>query len=142
MGARRSRLRRRRPRLASGPPHSQAWQRAGKAALHLSLTRVTVEAYHCVLRFVPLSRSAMLSQLIWVMSNLLEVALLVRGVRGRLIHRYPFFYSYIFFVLLQSPLRLAFYRWHPPLYANIYWVTEFLGAAIGCGMDFSISGFI
>jgi hypothetical protein len=78
----------------------------------------------------------MLSQLIWVMSNLLEVALLVRGVRGRLIHRYPFFYSYIFFVLLQSPLRLTFYRWHPPLYANIYWVTEFLGAAIGCGIVF------
>src|SRR5260370_10392500 len=117
MGASRSRLRRRRPRLASGPPHSQAWPRAGKDALHLSLTRVTVEAYHCVLRLVPMSRSAMLSQLIWALSHLLEVALLVRRVRGRLVHRYPFFYSYIFFVLLQSPFRLPFYAWHPPVYA-------------------------
>src|SRR5260370_8696508 len=106
MGASRSRLRRRRPRLASGLPHSQAWPRAGKDALHLSLTRVTVEAYHCVLRLVPMSRSAMLSQLIWVMRNLLEVALLVRGVRGRLCHRYPLLYSYLFFLLFHPPLPL------------------------------------
>lgn len=78
----------------------------------------------------------MLSQLIWLLGNLLEVGLLVRSVRGKLIRSYPFFYSYILFILLQSPLRLAFYRWHRPMYTNVYWVTEFLGATIGCGIVF------
>ncbi len=103
----------------------------------LFLTRVTIYVYQSLRqRSVWRLRSTMLSQFIWLIGNLLEVILLARGIRGRLIHRYPFFYSYICFVLLQSPLRLAFYRWHRPLYADIYWVTEFLGAAIGCGIVF------
>jgi hypothetical protein len=77
----------------------------------------------------------MLNPAIWIIGNLLEVALLVRATRARLIHRYPLFYSYILFVLLQSPIRWIFYG-HKPLYALVYWITEFLGATIGCGIVF------
>ena len=77
----------------------------------------------------------MLNLAIWIIGNLLEVVLLVRAARARLIRRYPLFYSYILFVLVQSPVRWAFYG-HKPLYAVVYWITEFLGAIIGCGIVF------
>ncbi len=80
----------------------------------------------------------MLGQLIWWSGNALEVFVLARGVRGRLISRYPVFYTYILFVLLQSPIRLLPYRWYRPLYAPVYWATEFLGLAMGCWIVFEI----
>ena len=78
----------------------------------------------------------MLSQVIWWSGNALEVFLLVRGVRGRLLFRYPVFYAYILFVLIQSPIR---HRWYDKsLYGPVYWVTEFLGLAMGCLIVFEI----
>jgi hypothetical protein len=78
----------------------------------------------------------MLTDVIWWSGNALEVFLLARGVRGRLISRYPIFYTYILFVLLQSPIRLVSYG--RPLYKPVYWVTEFLGLALGCLIVFEI----
>lgn len=81
----------------------------------------------------------MLSQTIWWTSNALEVCLLVRGVSGRLIFRYPVFYTYLLFVLLQSPIRLVAYRWYRDTwYGPVYWTTEFLGLAMGCVVVFEI----
>src|SRR5229473_6675824 len=80
----------------------------------------------------------MLNQFIWWGGIVLEVLLLIRGIRGKLAFQYPVFYAYISFVLLQSLLRLATYHWNSPAYSYVYWVTEFLGVAIGCAVVFEI----
>ena len=80
----------------------------------------------------------MLSQVIWWSSIALEAVLLVRGLRGRLSSRYPFFYVYLAFVLFQDLSSLVIYRWDPRLYIYSYWVTEFLGIVIGCGVVLEI----
>jgi hypothetical protein len=81
----------------------------------------------------------MLSQAIWWSSNALEVLLLARGVSGRLIFRYPVFYTYILCILLQSAIRFVAYQWYKEtLYGPVYWSTEFLGLAMGCWIVFEI----
>ena len=81
----------------------------------------------------------MLSQTIWWSSNVLEVCLLARGASSRLIFRYPVFYTYLLFVLLQSPIRLVAYDWHRETwYSPVYWTTEFSGLAMGCLVVFEI----
>lgn len=78
----------------------------------------------------------MLSQLIWWSGVALEIALLVRGFRGQLVRRLPIFYAYITCVALQNiPF---FFQWNKPLYALIYWVTEFLGLAMGSLVIFEV----
>jgi hypothetical protein len=80
----------------------------------------------------------MLGQAIWWGSILLETLLLVRGLRGRLLARYPVFYGYIAFVWLQSLLRFSIYHWRPQLYVPVYWITQALGVLIGCAVVFEV----
>jgi hypothetical protein len=80
----------------------------------------------------------MLSQAIWWSSIVLEVFLLTRAGSGRLIFRYPVFYGYISFVLLQSIFRSFVHRWNEQLYGSVYWTTEFLGLILGCWIVFEI----
>jgi hypothetical protein len=78
----------------------------------------------------------MLGQLIWWSGIAVEIAVLVRGFRGQLVRRLPIFYAYIAFVALQEILRVLFQS--RPAYAVIYWVTEFLGLAMGSLVIFEI----
>jgi len=80
----------------------------------------------------------MLDHAIWWSGILLETLLLIRGFRCRLVGRYPVFYTYILFVWSQSLLRVSVYHFSPHLYAPVYWVTEYLGVFIGCGVVFEI----
>ena len=81
----------------------------------------------------------MLSQAIWWSSNILEMFLLVRGVRGRLVAHYPVFYAYMLFVVLQSPVRLVAYDWwYYRFYHRVFWTTEFIGLGMGCFLVFEI----
>jgi len=80
----------------------------------------------------------MLGQAIWWSGIAVEALLLVRGFRGKLLSRYPGFYAYILFVLLQSVLRLSIYHSRPRLYPSVYWITEWLGILAGCGVVFEI----
>jgi hypothetical protein len=80
----------------------------------------------------------MLDQSIWWLNMALEALLLARGLRGNWAARYPVFYSYILFVLLQSLVRYSLYRSGSPLYTNVYWITEFLAVLIGCGITFEV----
>src|SRR5258708_6001074 len=80
----------------------------------------------------------MLGHLIWVSSTALEILLLVRGFYSRLAYRFPVFYGYIAFVVLQEIARLVAFRWSESVYRNVYWVTEFLGLAIGSLIVFEI----
>ena len=79
----------------------------------------------------------MLGQLIWWSGIALEIALLVRGLRGQLVRRLPIFYGYIAFVLVQEFARLLTHS-NQQLYWDVYWLTEFLGLAIGSLLIFEI----
>jgi hypothetical protein len=80
----------------------------------------------------------MLGQVIAWSGIALEILLLIRGLRGKLLARYPVFYSYILFVCLQSLLRFFVYHWNPQSYSTVYWITEWLGILAGCGVVFEI----
>jgi hypothetical protein len=80
----------------------------------------------------------MLGQAIWWSGIALETLLLVRGFQGRLLSRFPVFYGYIGFVLLQSLLRFSVYHWRPQLYVPVYWITQALGVLFGCAVVFEV----
>jgi hypothetical protein len=65
----------------------------------------------------------------------LESHLLFRAWRGKLLRRFPVFFFYIFFVLIQSLLRRLVYPL-PSLYGSVFWTTEFLGVFVGCAVVF------
>jgi hypothetical protein len=80
----------------------------------------------------------MIEQAIWWGGICLEVILLVRGVFGKLLGRYPVFYAYIFFVCSQSLIRYSIYRLQPQYYAPVYWITQWLAILTGCGVVFEV----
>jgi hypothetical protein len=80
----------------------------------------------------------MLSQLILYSSIVLELLLVVRGFRERLTSRYPAFYCYIAFVLLQDPICFFVYKSVHSLYTPVYWTAEFLCVLVSCGIVFEI----
>jgi hypothetical protein len=80
----------------------------------------------------------MLNQLIWWGSITLEVFLLAQGFRGRLASRYPAFYCYVAFVLLQDLTRLIADQYGLRVYRYTYWTTEFLCVLIGCVVVFEV----
>lgn len=80
----------------------------------------------------------MLSQGIWWSSIALEVLLLARGFLGKLAPRYPVYYAYISFILLQDVLLFVTYQWQPPLYRSVYWTAEFLSVIFGSLVVFEI----
>src|SRR5216683_2695814 len=80
----------------------------------------------------------MLGQVIWWSGIALEALLLIRGLRGKLLARYPVFYCYILFVWIQSLLRFSVYNTRPQLYSPVYWITEGVGVLIGCGVVFEV----
>src|SRR6476661_4899016 len=80
----------------------------------------------------------MLSHLIWFGSAAFEVLLLIRGWQCGLFRRYPLFYGYISFVVLEEVLRfIASFCGDGP-YWYIYWTLEYLAVAVGCAVVFEI----
>jgi hypothetical protein len=76
----------------------------------------------------------MLSLLLWRAGLLLEFLILVRAVRGRMVTKFPYFYSYIFCVFAVS---LGLYIGHalwPGFYDRWYWPTQFATLVTGCGV--------
>jgi hypothetical protein len=75
----------------------------------------------------------MLTQLIWSGSVALETLLLVRAWKCGLLRRYPLFYGYISFVVVQEFARFLTKRmWSQDVYRYTYWITEYLGVLAGC----------
>jgi hypothetical protein len=87
---------------------------------------------------VLLSGRKMLSQSIWIVSIVLEIVLLGRGLVARLAFRYPIFYAYITYVVLKDLVRFIAYRTTFGIYFYTYWSTEFLSLLIGCIVVFEI----
>jgi hypothetical protein len=75
---------------------------------------------------------------IWLIGTILEVVLLWRAHRMKLLGRFPIFYSYLFYITIQDSSRVAVYHWAPNLYFQFYWFTQFLALALGCGIIFEI----
>jgi len=80
----------------------------------------------------------MLSQLIGWGGVTLEILILVRGVRGKLALRYPAFYGYLAFILLQDVFCFAVNLWYPRVYTGVYWTAEFISLLFGCAVVFEI----
>ena len=80
----------------------------------------------------------MLTQIIWWSGVLLELLLLLRGVRSWLVVRFPFFFLYLTFVLAQSLVLFFVYRRYPQHYANSYWYCEFVALCLGSLIIFEI----
>jgi hypothetical protein len=82
----------------------------------------------------------MLSQAIWWASIGLEALLLGWGIRAKLASRYPVFYCYISFVLVQDLIRLLTIRFgiKSLVYTCVYWTTEFQAVLFGCAIVFEI----
>ena len=72
----------------------------------------------------------MFTQVLWWMENILLAYLLIRGIQRGLLWRYPFFYSYIGYVLAESLLRYVVYMAFPHFYRILYWNTQFLSIAL------------
>lgn len=73
----------------------------------------------------------MLSLSIWLVGIVFELALLFRGAQHGLLRRYPIFYSYISFVLLNDTLLFAIHL-PPRPYLYYYWFSEFFSLVLGC----------
>lgn len=75
------------------------------------------------------------SQIVWLVGLLLESALLLRAIQCKSFGKYSLFYTYIATVLVVSA---SFYAstW---LYLRFYWPSEFITAALGCGVILEIS---
>src|SRR5260370_7341936 len=93
-----------------------------------------LEYYHLSL----LGQRKMLSDSIWWSALALEALLLIRGWKCGLLHRYPIFYGYVFFVLIQSVLRFAISQWNAEAYRYAYWTTAYLAALAGSPVLFAI----
>lgn len=61
-----------------------------------------------------------------------------RAIGVNLFSKYPFFYSYLTYVLLQDLSRFYIYSSRSELYPKFYWSTQFLGLIIGCGVLWEI----
>ncbi len=68
----------------------------------------------------------------------LGALLLVRAFQGRLLRRYPLFYSYIAWALLADLLRFYFYRVHPGSYQKFYWGAELVSILAAYGVILEI----
>ena len=75
---------------------------------------------------------------VWYGGSFLEALLLFRGLKSRLLGKYPLFYSYIAAVLIGDTLRFISYRWQPSFYSEVYWTTQFIELALGAAVMFEI----
>jgi hypothetical protein len=80
----------------------------------------------------------MLSQAIWWTTLVLEIVLLLRGLRGELHRKYRLFYVYMSCVFLQSFFLLIIYFVRPTYYKPFYWYAEFVSVVLGCGVVWGI----
>lgn len=79
-----------------------------------------------------------LSLILWWSGLILEIVILVRGLRARAITKYPYFYLYILCVFGVSAGLYAVYLVSPAIYGRWYWRTEFATLLVGCGVILEI----
>jgi len=80
----------------------------------------------------------MATDIIWLAAVTLEIAILIRGFLNGTLRQYPYFYSYLGYVIIQDFLRMHIYANHRELYPQVYWSTQFIGLLFGCGLLWEI----
>jgi hypothetical protein len=71
----------------------------------------------------------MAANLIWLGSAVLEAVVLFRGWKTGLLRRYPFFYTFLAWILLTEILRFWSYQQFPNSYQAVFWDTRFVTVA-------------
>jgi hypothetical protein len=71
-------------------------------------------------------------------SLLLQLGILVRGFREKLLAGYAFFYAYVLSVFLSTGLLLVLWRVALASYQRFYWILQFATLLIGCGIVLEI----
>lgn len=69
------------------------------------------------------------SNLIWASTAVLEAIVLFRGWKAGLFRKYPFFYTFVSWVLLSEGLRFWIYKYIPSLYQAFFWDTRLVTIA-------------
>jgi len=76
-------------------------------------------------------------RLVWV--GVLQMALILgRALWGKYFSKYPFFYTYLSYVLVQTLVCFAVYNLIPKGYDQVFWSTEFVAVILGCGVIWEI----
>jgi hypothetical protein len=76
----------------------------------------------------------MLSLIVWWSGLVLELVILVRGLRARMILKYPYFYAYVLCVFVVSAGLYEGYRVSVHFYEHWYWPTQYATLLTGCGV--------
>jgi hypothetical protein len=76
----------------------------------------------------------MLSLIIWWAGFLFEFLILLRASQRKILHVYPFFYSYIAGVLVSVATLYLVYFLIPASYGKWYWAMEIPTLLLGCGI--------
>jgi hypothetical protein len=80
----------------------------------------------------------MASSIIWVVGILFEALVLYRGVRGKLLLRYPNFYVYILSLFLADTTFFLAYLTKFPIADKWSWYAGFVSLLLGCGIALEI----
>jgi hypothetical protein len=82
-----------------------------------------------------------LTQIVWLGGLFLEGVILVRAIQGKSFSKYSLFYVYIASVLVTSASLWVIYVYiaKPSLNIAVYWPTQYITLALGCGVIFEIS---
>jgi len=83
-------------------------------------------------------RRYILAQLLSLAGIILELGILWRALRAKLLPRFPLFYAYIFWVLLLDISSYGVYGLGPSVYRNWYWGTQILTLLVGYGVILEI----
>jgi hypothetical protein len=68
----------------------------------------------------------------------LQLGILLRGVREKLLAGYSFFYAYVFSTFVATSLVLVLWRVAQDSYQRSYWILQFATLLIGCGIILEI----
>jgi hypothetical protein len=58
---------------------------------------------------------------------LLVAGLFLKGAQGKLLSRFPFFYTYLAYMAATGVVTLSLYRWKPDVYAQAVWARLLTG---------------
>jgi hypothetical protein len=76
----------------------------------------------------------MLTVVIWWVGVFFEALILIRGLRGRTLAKYPFFYLYIASLFVSDGALYFLYLISPASYPRWNWNAGLLNILLGCGI--------
>jgi hypothetical protein len=79
------------------------------------------------------------TQFVWLGGLLLEGVILVRSIHGKSLAKYPLFYAYVASVLVNSAFLYVISIVMPSMNVPLYWRTQLVTLALGCGVILEIS---